>query len=46
MEFQVGRTTLIPGLLKTMASNKQMPLPMKLFEISDVILLDKSTGNI
>ncbi|XP_046398376.1 phenylalanine--tRNA ligase beta subunit [Ischnura elegans] len=42
MEFQVGRTTLIPGLLKTMASNKQMPLPMKLFEISDVILLDKS----
>uniref|UniRef100_A0A1L8DFL7 Phenylalanine--tRNA ligase beta subunit n=1 Tax=Nyssomyia neivai TaxID=330878 RepID=A0A1L8DFL7_9DIPT len=40
LEFQVGRTTLIPGLLKTLAANKKMPLPMKLFEISDVILAD------
>ncbi|XP_065060802.1 phenylalanine--tRNA ligase beta subunit-like [Rhopilema esculentum] len=41
-EFQVARTTLLPGLLKTVASNKKMPLPLKLFEISDVVLRDDS----
>ncbi|XP_071945670.1 phenylalanine--tRNA ligase beta subunit-like [Antedon mediterranea] len=40
LEFQVARTTLLPGILKTIASNKNMPLPMKLFEISDVIVKD------
>jgi len=40
LEFEVARTTLISGLLKTVASNKKMPLPLKLFEISDVVLLD------
>lgn len=40
LEFQVGRTTLIPGLLKTIAANKKMPLPLKLFEVSDVVLKD------
>jgi phenylalanyl-tRNA synthetase beta chain len=39
-EFQIGRTTLIPGLLKTLAANRKMPLPLKLFEISDIILKD------
>ncbi|KAG5676763.1 hypothetical protein PVAND_006572 [Polypedilum vanderplanki] len=39
-EFQIARTTLIPGLLKTISANKKMPLPLKLFEISDVILKD------
>jgi phenylalanyl-tRNA synthetase beta chain len=29
---------LLPGLLKTVQSNLKMPLPMKLFEISDVVL--------
>ncbi|PSN33654.1 Phenylalanine--tRNA ligase beta subunit [Blattella germanica] len=42
LEFQVARTTLIPGLLKTLAANKKMPLPLKLFEVSDVVLLDKN----
>lgn len=42
IEFQVGRTTLLPGLLKTIHANKKMPLPLKLFEISDVILKDNS----
>lgn len=42
LEFQVARTTLLPGLLKTIASNKKMPLPFKLFEISDVVLKDKN----
>lgn len=44
LEFQVGRTTLLSGLLKTLAANKKMPLPLKLFEISDVILKDKTAG--
>ncbi|OQV18281.1 Phenylalanine--tRNA ligase beta subunit [Hypsibius exemplaris] len=42
LEFQVARTTLIPGLLKTVAGNKKMPLPLKLFEISDVVVKDPS----
>merc|ERR1712002_67502 len=40
-EFQVVRTSLLPGLLKTINSNKSMPLPLKLFEISDVVLQDE-----
>lgn len=36
--MQVARTSLLPGLLKTMSANKKMPLPYKLFEVSDVIL--------
>ncbi|XP_075220066.1 phenylalanine--tRNA ligase beta subunit [Lycorma delicatula] len=39
-EFQVARTTLLPGLLKTIAANKNMPLPIKLFEVSDVVFKD------
>jgi len=39
-EFQIARTTLLPGLLKTISNNKKMPLPLKLFEISDVVLKD------
>ncbi|XP_075976232.1 phenylalanine--tRNA ligase beta subunit [Anticarsia gemmatalis] len=42
LEFQVVRTLLLPGLLKTLAANKKMPLPLKLFEISDVVLQDSS----
>ncbi|XP_064385368.1 phenylalanine--tRNA ligase beta subunit-like [Halichondria panicea] len=40
LEFQVARTTLLSGLLKTVAANKKMPLPMKIFEISDIVLKD------
>ncbi|VIO93562.1 phenylalanyl-tRNA synthetase beta chain, putative [Brugia malayi] len=39
-EFQVARTSLLPGLLKALASNKDMPLPLRLFEIQDVVLKD------
>ncbi|XP_050349091.1 phenylalanine--tRNA ligase beta subunit [Nymphalis io] len=42
LEFQVVRTVLLPGLLKTLAANKKMPLPLKLFEISDVVLKDET----
>uniref|UniRef100_A0A7N6B1E9 Phenylalanine--tRNA ligase beta subunit n=1 Tax=Anabas testudineus TaxID=64144 RepID=A0A7N6B1E9_ANATE len=38
----VARTTLLPGLLKTIAANRKMPLPLKLFEISDVVLKDET----
>ncbi|KAF5300065.1 hypothetical protein FQA39_LY11257 [Lamprigera yunnana] len=41
LEFQVCRTSLLPGLLKTLAANKKMPLPIKIFEISDVVLKDE-----
>ncbi|XP_062242092.1 phenylalanine--tRNA ligase beta subunit [Platichthys flesus] len=41
-DFQVARTTLLPGLLKTIAANRKMPLPLKLFEISDVVMKDES----
>nr|CAG4643107.1 EOG090X03QT [Ilyocryptus agilis] len=40
LEFQVVRTTLLPGLLKTLAANRNMPLPLKVFELSDVVLKD------
>lgn len=43
---QVARTTLLPGLMKTVAANKKMPLPIQVFEISDVVLKDKDKGNL
>ncbi|XP_011191760.2 phenylalanine--tRNA ligase beta subunit [Zeugodacus cucurbitae] len=43
LEFQVVRTTLLPGLLKTVVANRKMPLPLKLFEISDVVVADDDT---
>lgn len=46
IEFQVARTCLLPGLLKTLNANKKMPLPMKLFEISDVVLADTDQPDI
>ncbi|CEL98513.1 unnamed protein product [Vitrella brassicaformis CCMP3155] len=42
-EFEVVRTSLLPMLLKTLAANKKSPLPIKLFEVSDVVVIDKST---
>lgn len=29
LEFEVARSTLLPGLLKTIAANRNMPLPLK-----------------
>lgn len=43
---QVVRTALLPGLLKTKASNKNSPLPLKLSEISDVVLKTSDTGQL
>uniref|UniRef100_A0A7S3R6X3 phenylalanine--tRNA ligase n=1 Tax=Dunaliella tertiolecta TaxID=3047 RepID=A0A7S3R6X3_DUNTE len=36
-EFEVCRTTLLPAALKTLGANKDAALPIKLFEVSDVI---------
>ncbi|KAJ5551433.1 tRNA synthetase B5-domain [Penicillium sp. DV-2018c] len=41
-EFQVVRTTLLPGLLKTIRENKHHTVPMKIFEVSDVAFKDLS----
>lgn len=39
-EYDFVRTTLLPGLLKTLHSNKGEKLPHKLFECADVCLID------
>lgn len=41
-EFQVVRTSLLPGLLKTIRENKAHSVPMKIFEVSDVAFKDLS----
>uniref|UniRef100_A0A5S6Q8C7 Phenylalanine--tRNA ligase beta subunit n=1 Tax=Trichuris muris TaxID=70415 RepID=A0A5S6Q8C7_TRIMR len=38
LDFQIARTTLLPGILKTISQNRKRPLPLKLFEIQDVVL--------
>lgn len=35
-EYQVVRTSLLPGLLKTLRENKHHSVPIKIFEVSDV----------
>ncbi|KAG6336688.1 hypothetical protein ID866_2395 [Astraeus odoratus] len=40
LEFQVVRTSLLPGLLKTIRENRSHALPIRLFELSDVVFKD------
>ncbi|KAJ7068401.1 hypothetical protein C8F01DRAFT_1336035 [Mycena amicta] len=40
LEFQIVRTTLLPGLLKTIRENRSHALPIKVFETSDVAVKD------
>eukprot|EP01023_Acetabularia_acetabulum_P010420 TRINITY_DN14753_c0_g1_i5.p2 TRINITY_DN14753_c0_g1~~TRINITY_DN14753_c0_g1_i5.p2 ORF type:complete len:348 (-),score=72.00 TRINITY_DN14753_c0_g1_i5:40-993(-) len=40
LEFEICRTSLLPGMLKTLGANKDAPLPLKLFEISDAMVLN------
>ncbi|KAL1971113.1 hypothetical protein VTN77DRAFT_64 [Rasamsonia byssochlamydoides] len=42
LEFQVVRTSLLPGLLKTIRENKRHSVPIKVFEVSDVAFKDLS----
>ena len=41
-EYQVARTSLLPGCLKTVKENRRHALPIKVFEASDVVLKDVS----
>ncbi|KAF7301803.1 Phenylalanyl-tRNA synthetase subunit beta [Mycena indigotica] len=40
LEFQIVRTTLLPGLLKTIRENRSHALPIKVFETSDIVVKD------
>lgn len=42
-EFQTGRTSLLPGLLRTVCENKSNSLPYKFFEVGDCIIADPAT---
>eukprot|EP01102_Stenamoeba_stenopodia_P002664 TRINITY_DN1251_c0_g1_i1.p1 TRINITY_DN1251_c0_g1~~TRINITY_DN1251_c0_g1_i1.p1 ORF type:complete len:606 (+),score=172.36 TRINITY_DN1251_c0_g1_i1:167-1984(+) len=42
-EFQIVRTSLLVGLLKTLKSNRRSSLPIKVYEISDVVVQTDST---
>lgn len=41
-EYQIVRTSLLPGLLKTIRENKHHSVPIKVFEVSDIALKDLS----
>lgn len=41
-EYQVVRTSLLPGLLKTIRENKHHSVPIKIFEVSDVAFKDST----
>lgn len=42
IEYQVVRTTLLPGILKTIKENRKHSLPIKVFECGDIVLKDPS----
>ena len=39
-EYQIVRTSLLPGILKTIRENKNHALPVQVFEVSDVAFKD------
>lgn len=41
-DFEIIRTTLLGGVLKCLSSNKHLPMPIKIFEIGDVVLQEPS----
>lgn len=43
VEFEVARRSLLPGALKTLGANKDAPLPLRLFEVGDVLLRDDAS---
>lgn len=40
IEYQVVRTSLLPGILKTIRENRKHALPLRVFEVNDVVLKD------
>ncbi|EEA05383.1 phenylalanyl-tRNA synthetase, beta subunit family protein [Cryptosporidium muris RN66] len=43
-EFEICRCTLIQSILKTIASHKSHQLPLKIFEVGDVVTLNNTTA--
>lgn len=41
-EYQVVRTTLLPGILKTVRENRKHALPLRTFEVSDIAFKDEA----
>lgn len=42
IEYEVVRTSLVPGILKTIRENKKHAIPIKVFECGDIVLKDSS----
>jgi phenylalanyl-tRNA synthetase beta chain len=42
IEYQIVRTSLLPGLLKTVRENRKHTLPLSIFETSDIAVKDAS----
>lgn len=42
-QYEIARTSLLPGLLKNLFYNKSAPVPIKIFEVSDVVLQCNTT---
>ena len=40
LDVQVARSSLLQGVLKAMGANKDAPVPARLFEVGDVVLVD------
>lgn len=43
VDTEVVRNSLIPGILRTLYNNKGTKLPIQLFELNDIALVDEST---
>eukprot|EP00172_Hildenbrandia_rubra_P000718 Plantae.Rhodophyta-Hildenbrandia_rubra.ctg13951.p2 GENE.Plantae.Rhodophyta-Hildenbrandia_rubra.ctg13951~~Plantae.Rhodophyta-Hildenbrandia_rubra.ctg13951.p2 ORF type:complete len:580 (-),score=109.35 Plantae.Rhodophyta-Hildenbrandia_rubra.ctg13951:3123-4862(-) len=43
LEFQECRTSLLPGLLKTLRENRKVKVPIQIFEVGDVVLKDEKS---
>ncbi|BGP56177.1 hypothetical protein JCM8202_005947 [Rhodotorula sphaerocarpa] len=42
IEYQIVRTSLLPGLLKSIRENRKHTLPLRIFEVYDVVVKDPS----
>lgn len=42
-EFEIVRTNLMAGILMTVASNKDESLPLRVFELSDIVVIDPNS---
>src|SRR5688572_14926177 len=42
-DYQMVRTSLLPGLLNSLKNNIKIGIPLKIFEISDIVRLDNKS---